>query len=270
MYPQLTLRSINEPGGITVERLATAYLGVLEAWNEFLVKYDNGKGVVLIGHSQGAWMLIKLLKEQIDANSAERKLLVSALALGGNVLVPEGNLVGGDFQNIPACREAVETGCVIAYSAFLTEPPVGPFPATYFGRPYDSIFGAPPGSEVLCVNPTLLSQTGAAGPLLPYARTKPFPGVFKGLYGKLPTASTPWVESPGEYSAQCHKEHGASWLQVNPVGAAVDPAEYVKELLGPKWGLHLLDVNIALGNLVKTVAIQSQAYMFGHAARLRH
>jgi hypothetical protein len=127
MYPQLTLKAINEPGGITPERFATAYAGVLQAWNEFLAKYDNGKGVVLIGHSQGAWMLIQLLKEQVDTNPAERKLLVSALPLGGNVLVPEGKLVGGDFQNIPACQEAIQTGCVIAYSTFLKEP-MGPAP----------------------------------------------------------------------------------------------------------------------------------------------
>jgi len=47
---------------------------------------------------------------------------------------------------------------------------------------------------------------------------------------------------------------------VNPVGAAVDPTEYVQEALGPDWGLHLYDVNIALGNLVDTVALESAAY----------
>jgi hypothetical protein len=70
------------------------------------------------------------------------------------------------------------------------------------------------------------------------------------------------VASPGEYTAQCHKENGASWLQVNPVGTPVDPDEYVQESLGPDWGLHLYDINIALGNLVKTVAIQADAYGF--------
>ena len=38
--------------------------------------------------------------------------------------------------------------------------------------------------------------------------------------------------------------------------------ELVLELIGPEWGLHLYDVNIALGNLVNTVAIQTQAYGF--------
>lgn len=260
MYPQLTLRAINEPGGITLEAETKAYLGVLDAWQEYLDKYNKGRGVVLIGHSQGAALLIQLIKEQVDPNPSVRQQLVSAILLGGNVLVPEGKLVGGDFQNIPACQAAYETHCVIAYSTFLKEPPQDSF----FGRPESTLLGGGEnkGMQVLCVNPTQLTQNeGAVGPLLPYASTTPFPGLL-GLFIETPTGSTPWVASTGEYTAQCHNEHGASWLQVNPVGPPIDPPEYVKEALGPAWGLHLYDVNIALGNLVKTVALQTQAYEF--------
>ncbi len=180
--------------------------------------------------------------------------------MGGNVLVPEGQLVGGTFQNVPVCQAAAQTHCVIAYSTFLKEPPEGAF----FGRPDSPLLGPGvenKGEEVVCVNPALLSQSGATGPLLPYASTTPFPGGL-GLVQETPTGPTPWVAAPGEYTAQCHKENGASWLQVNPVGTAVDPAEYVKEELGPDWGLHLYDVNIALGNLVNTTAIQAAVYAF--------
>ncbi|HYB24497.1 MAG TPA: DUF3089 domain-containing protein, partial [Solirubrobacteraceae bacterium] len=179
---------------------------------------------------------------------------------GGNVLVPEGQLVGGTFQTVPACTAADETQCVIAYSTFLKEPPEG----SYFGRANSPLLGPGEenaGKEVVCVNPTLLTQNGGTGPLLPYASTTPFPGLL-GLVQETPTASTPWVASLGEYTAQCHHENGASWLQVNPVGSAYDPPAFVKEPLGPDWGLHLYDVNIALGNLVKTVAIQSATYAF--------
>jgi hypothetical protein len=261
MYPQLTLRAIDEPGGITLEAETKAYLGVLDAWQEYLGKYNKGRGVVLIGHSQGAALLIQLIKEQIDPNPSVRQQLVSAVLLGGNVLVPEGKLVGGDFQNIPACQAAYETHCVIAYSTFLKEPPQDSF----FGRPESALLGGGSenkGMQVVCVNPTQLAQNeGASGALLPYASTTPFPGLL-GLFMETPTGSTPWVASTGEYTAQCHNEHGASWLQVNPVGPPIDPPQYVKEALGPQWGLHLYDVNIALGNLVKTVALQTQAYEF--------
>lgn len=269
MYPQLTLAAIGNPGGITKEEELTAYLGVLEPFIEYLEKYNEGRGFVLIGHSQGALLLEQLIKEQIDPNPALRKQLVSAILLGGNVLVPEGKLVGGTFQNVPACQSAVETSCVIAYSSFLKEPPEGSF----FGRPNSPLLNpgetVPEGMQVLCVNPTLLTQSSAAGPLLPYASTKKFPGAL-GAFAPAPSASTPWVTTPDLYEASCKHENGASWLQISIAGSPSEEVltareehhEIVKELLGPNWGLHLYDVNLAVGNLVKTVAIQAQAYAF--------
>jgi Protein of unknown function (DUF3089) len=259
MYPQITLAALNG-GPVSEQASIKAYTGVAEAFGEYLAKYNKGRGFVLIGHSQGSLMLEQLIKEVIDPNPALRHQLVSALLMGGNVLVPEGQLVGGTFQNVPACQAADQTHCVIAYSTFLQEPPEG----SYFGRPESPLLGVGVKNEgmlVVCVNPTLLNQNAGAGPLLPYASTTPYPGSL-GLFTQTPTGSTPWVASPGEYTAQCHDENGASWLQVNPVGTPVDPEEYVQESLGPDWGLHLYDVNIALGNLVRTVALQSAAYAF--------
>jgi Protein of unknown function (DUF3089) len=259
MYKQLTLKAINEPP-VPESAAAIAYLSMREAFEEYMSKYNEGRGIVLIGHSQGSALLKVLMQEQFDNNAAMREKLVGAVLLGGNVLVPEGELVGGDFQHIPLCQSAIETHCLIAYSTFLKEPPEGAF----FGRANSPLLGggSHEGMQVACVNPTQLTQDeGSAGPLLPYASTTPFPGIL-GTFTPTPKAATPWVSSPGEYTAQCHNENKASWLQVNPVGTAVNPPEYVMESLGPDWGLHLYDVNIALGNLVKTVALQIQAYGF--------
>ena len=68
IYPQLTIPAINTPGGITPEGSAIAYVGVLTAFEEYLAKYNDGRGFVLIGHSQGSAMLEQLIKEQIDPN----------------------------------------------------------------------------------------------------------------------------------------------------------------------------------------------------------
>jgi hypothetical protein len=260
MYPQITLAALNSGKPTSPAASLKAYLGVRSAFEEYLSKYNKGRGFVLIGHSQGSLLLEQLIKEQIDTNAMLRKQLISAIIPGGNVLVPEGQNVGGTFKTVPTCESATEIHCVIAYSTFLKEPPEGSF----FGRENSPLLGGGvvnTGKEVVCVNPTLLNQTGAAGPALPYASTTPFPGEL-GFVQESPTGTTPWVTSPGEYTAQCHKENGASWLQINPVGTAVDPASYVQEELGPDWGLHLYDVNLVVGNLVKTVAIQTQAYAF--------
>jgi hypothetical protein len=43
-----------------------------------------------------------------------------------------------------------------------------------------------------------------------------------------------------------------------------DPRELLAETLGPTFGLHLYDINLALGNLVGMVALQSQVYDLEH------
>ena len=256
MYPQVTLAALNSGKRVSTAASITAYIGVVKAFSEYLAKYNDGRGFVLLGHSQGALILEQLIKGVIDPNPALRRRLVSADLMGGNVLVPKGRLVGGTFEHVPVCRTAIQTHCVIAYSSFLKEPPS----PSYFGRENSPLLQPGVinvGKEVVCVNPALATQSGAAGALLPYAPTTIS---SEGLFEQPPTASTPWVTAPGEYTGQCHKEHGASWLQINPVGPAIDPPEYVKERLGAEWGLHVYDVNIALGNLVHTTALQSGAY----------
>lgn len=264
MYKQITLTALkHEEEGKPLSPTASiiAYESMASGFAEFISKYDKGKGFELIGHSQGSLLLEHLIAEQIEPNPTLSKELVGATLLGGNVLVPDGQLVGGTFKTVPACSAAAETHCVIAYSSFLKEPPEG----AYFGRANSPLTGGGhEGEEVVCVNPALLSQNGAEGELLPYANTTRFPGEL-GYVEQVPTekeAGVKWIESPGEYNAQCHKENGASWLQINPVGTPQDPPEYVEESLGPDWGLHLYDVNIALGNLVRDVALEATAYGF--------
>jgi len=263
IYPQLTLEAINSPGGIPPEAAITAYLGVRAAFLEYLARYNDGRPFVLIGHSQGSAMLIQLIKELIDPNPALREKLVSAIILGGNVIVPEGKKVGGSFKNVPACSFAWQTGCVIAYSSFLREPPN----PSFFGRPSSPLLGLGASEvehpEVLCVNPAVLVQNGGEGPLFSLYPTRPFPGLL-GLVLKSPSAPTPWVATPDEYAAQCIHRNGATWLQLNFAGPPNDPRERLTEPLGPEWGTHLVDVNVALGNLVWLVRLQGFVYLLEH------
>jgi hypothetical protein len=268
MYPQLTigaeLEQLGTLGTFKQEDVQTAYAAVLAAWHEYLAKYNHGRGVVLIGHSQGAGMLRKLIKEEVDPNESQRKLLVSALLMGGNVSVPEGKLVGGDFQNIPECQAAYETHCVVAYSTFLQQPPADSLFGTVEGPVAALGGGAASGADlqVMCVNPTLLVQNGGVGDLLPYEATTPIQGAVLGYGLQAPKAATPWVATPGQYTAQCMHSGDDTWLQATDVGPVGDPREVIEERLGPTFGLHIEDINLALGNLVKLVGIQAQVYGF--------
>ena len=199
-------------------------------------------------------LLKQLIKEQIDPNPALRKQLVSAVLLGGNVLVPKGKTVGGDFQHVPACQVAWQTALRRGLLELLERTAAGRVLRTGEQPParrQTQRRRSQQARSAVREPRAARSRAVGAGPLLPYASTTPFPG-FLGPSGDIraPKAPTPWVSTPGQYTAQCEQANGASWLQLTDVGPAGDPREQVAEVLGPLWGTHLVDVNIALGNLV--------------------
>ncbi|HWT93071.1 MAG TPA: DUF3089 domain-containing protein [Solirubrobacteraceae bacterium] len=249
VYRQLTLKAIATPRDGAAANLG--YKDVQDAWREYLRKFNKGRGVILIGHSQGTYMLRELVKREIDRKPAVRKRLVAAHLLGGNVTVKKGSDRGGDFKSVPACRRAAQTGCVVAYSMFDTPPPAD----ARFGRTTEK------GLEVLCTNPASLG--GGNGALDTISRTEQFPGTL-GLAVNaattLPKVGTTWVAFPGRSTGRCVDQGGAQWLQVDPAGGPADTRPLFKANLGAGWGLHLGDVNIALGNLVNLAASEARAY----------
>ncbi len=67
---------------------------------------------------------------------------------------------------------------------------------------------------------------------------------------------------PGRYTATSESKGGATWLWVS--SRPGDPRPVVTPTLGPTWGLHLDDVNLALGDLVNDVAKAETAYAAHH------
>lgn len=239
MYRQITSAGLAGAGHPSP---AEAYGDVRAAWRDYLVHDNHGRGVVLIGHSQGAYALKQLVKDEVDRVPATRRLLVSAILLGGNVLT--GN--PGDFANVPPCRSSAQTGCVVAYSSFDRKPP----PNARFG------IAANPAEHVVCVNPA--APAGGAAPVTPL-----FPSALLQLLGGGGLGVTPktfWVAFPGLYTARCERSGNASWLQIDHRTRAGDRRPVVRALLGAGWGLHAVDVNIALADLVGLVRDEAAAY----------
>jgi hypothetical protein len=106
----------------------------------------------------------------------------------------------------------------------------------------------------MCVNPA--APGGGSAPLDPYVPALVL--AFRG--GSTATLSTPWVSFPGEYSARCETSGNATWLQVTRTGGSGDTRPELTRLQDPALGLHILDVNIALGNLVALVGDEAAAY----------
>ena len=90
------------------------YDDVRDAWRHYLERDNRGRGVVLIGHSQGSYILTELLRQEIDGKPVQSRL-VSAILLGATFAVANGKDVGGSLQQIPLCHKPAQTGCVVTY-----------------------------------------------------------------------------------------------------------------------------------------------------------
>ena len=257
IYRQITLAGIAGFGvsgpGSPAE---TAYSDVLEAWRSYLANDNDGRGVVLIGHSQGSIMLRQLIRTEIENHPDQQKLLVSGVLLGGNVSVRAGSDVGGDFKQTPTCSQPGQFGCVVAYSTYSTDPG----PTTFFGNTNtdntSAAFNLPtgPGFEVACTDPGVLSgETGPVGVTIPSEQFAAGPinaGIVVTNGGPPPTASTTWVKPADRYTGGCRSINGANVYRYDPVGASKRPNEFP-----PAWGTHLLDANLGvdpLGDIVRT------------------
>jgi hypothetical protein len=265
MYRQITLaglrlRLAGGGGGASLEH-GLQYDDVKDAWKYYLDHDNKGRGFVLIGHSQGSFVLAELIRQEIDAKPVEARM-VSAILPGATMSVPRGKEVGGSFQHVPFCHSASETGCVIAYSAFRSTVP--PPANTLFGKVADKDMVA------ACTNPAALG--GGNGELHAYlstdgrtivGTTPPKPWVAPGR-----PIDTPWVSVPGLLTARCTSNLNATYLEVtlHPDPAGKRTSDIVGDLSGngqvlANWGLHLVDVNIAMGNLVDLVGQQAKAWL---------
>ena len=264
MYRQVTLAGLRRmlaPGAaVTLDR-GVQYDDVKDAWNHYLQHDNRGRGFVLVAHSQGSFILNRLIREEIDGKPIQSRM-VSAILLGTTIAVPKGKDVGGSFQHVPLCKSASQTGCVITYASFRSTMP--PPANTLFGKVPDANMAA------ACTNPAALG--GGSGELHAYlsndgrtitGTTKPKPWVVP----EQPI-DTPWVSVPGLLTAKCAANDNASgYLEVtvngNPSGPRTD--DIVGDIgaapnVLANWGLHLIDVNLAMGNLVDVVGQQSKAY----------
>jgi hypothetical protein len=249
-----------EPTLFTPAIDAAQYNSVLDPWKYFLKHYSHGRPFVLIAHSQGAFVLRELIAKQIDPNPKLRDRMLSALLYGGAVVVKTGSLVGGSFKHIPGCTSTSELGCVVSYSSFPGVPPVGADWGDNTHSPTNFVGPVPAGDAILCTNPTALG--GGSGIL-----ESVFPVSFPPGNGvdvpasEVPgqAGSTPFFEYNDSYTAQCAQSGANHYLQVTPVNGATPLTS--TGALAPLWGLHPLDANLALGNMVSLIASETTAYL---------
>jgi hypothetical protein len=265
IYRQITLAGLrrvlaNPAAATSAFGSGTQYDDVRDAWRHYVQNDNKGRGVVLVGHSQGAYVLMDLIRQEIDGKPIQSRL-VSAILLGATLPVARGKGVGGVFQHIPLCKSASQTGCVITFASFRSTLP--PPANTLFGKVAD------PNMVAACTNPAALS--GGSGELHAYltkdGNTITSTSAVKPWVVPEKPIETPWVSVPGLLTAECKTNENATYLEVQVHGNPSDPR--VDDIVGDlgvapqvlaNWGLHLVDVNLAMGNLVDIVGQQARAY----------
>jgi len=264
VYRQLTIPRLQQAlaAGLAEEQLAPdfdlAYRDVAAAWRHYLEHHNRGRPFVLIGHSQGTIHLTRLVAGEIEGRPVAARML-SALLIGYNFEVPQGRDIGGTFLSTPLCTRAGQTGCVVTYVSFRAGSP--PPEGALFGRV------ATPGRTVACTNPATLA--GGDAPLESYWFAGPSltssPSAITWSAAGPPPAL--FLRTRGLVSARCVNDGQVGYLAVtvnaDPADARTDRIPGDVAIAGvplPGWGIHLVDMNIAQGDLFRLVQTQAEAY----------
>lgn len=255
IYRQMTVASIATyaTGGDVRGPGLLAYRDVRDAFRQYLRSRSGGRPFVLIGHSQGSLMLQQLIAEEIEKDPALRKRMLLAILPGYNLLVPRGRLVGGTLQRTPLCSRLGESGCVLSWVSFRERnvPPAG----AIFG------YADQPGMTVACTNP---ARPGAAGwvPFDSYWNARSGQAVAGGpiRWSSEGPSPSPYLRTEGLVSGRCVNEGARAYLSVR---TNADPTDKRTDRVGgevaifgmflPGWGMHLADMAIAQGDLIRQV-----------------
>lgn len=246
----------------------TAYGDVLDAFKHYLANYNDGRGIILVGHSQGSGVLSRLIREEFENSDYLSQLLISAHLPGATLAVPVGHEVGGSFSKTPVCNSKEQTGCVVSFVSYRENDPFLENPA--FGLIEDENF------EAICVNPADLTENSPnldvrlplqQAPITSLLVDKkgsggPYPNVYKNFFK---SANYSLFNVPGKFTGQCQRNDlGVHYLEVTLLNDAGDQraSEYEGELwVAPNWGLHLLDVSLAMGDLLTLAESQIESWL---------
>ncbi|MEE4454061.1 DUF3089 domain-containing protein [Novosphingobium resinovorum] len=212
-----------------------AYGDVLASFEIFTRHLRPGQPIALAGHSQGAFLLRRLMRDRI-AGTPLTKRLVGAWVIGWPVSL-EHDL---PKMGIPACTRADQPGCVVSWLS-VADPADVAMPLKAYARRTGLDAKSVAGSAFLCTNPLtgVPDSTAEAeanlGTLVPD---------FKARSGTIVEKTVP---------AACGPDH---FLHIGPP-PKLDLGAYVL----PGNNYHLYDVTLFWANLRADFERRTQAWL---------
>jgi hypothetical protein len=135
------------------QALDAAYRDVLAAFDQFIADSDPDLPIVIVGHSQGALHVMRLLKDRV-AGTALAPRIAAVYVLGWPVSIAHDLPAMG----LPACTGPAQSGCVLSWMSYAEPAETGDTLTAYDRLP--GLDGASrKDSAILCTNPL----TGGAG-----------------------------------------------------------------------------------------------------------
>ncbi len=131
-----------------------AYLDVLAAFDAFIAQAPKEAPIILAGHSQGSFHLVRMLRERVAGTPIATRIAVAYL-VGWPVSI-EADLPA---MGLPACARADSSNCVLSWMSF-SEPAEA--------APLFKVFDATPGmtgqsrvgKPIVCSNPAIAEASG--------------------------------------------------------------------------------------------------------------
>jgi CubicO group peptidase (beta-lactamase class C family) len=236
-YRQATSAAVTDP----VNGMAAygfAFQDVRAAFQQFVAQTAD-RPIVILGHSQGAFHLMRLLSEEITGTPLVDRL-VAAYVVG--IAVPTG-MVADAWSDLTICSEPTSSGCVAAWSTYGPNADALSYQRRTAPR-YEKYARADGGIDLLCMNP--LTGAADAAPAAANLGAVPIPP----LNGYL-TAPV-----PGLVGASC--EDG-----ILRTGAALEPPFAALSLPGESY--HFYDIALFHTNLRRDTARRVDAWLAEHA-----
>jgi hypothetical protein len=245
LYRQVTMGTYLFGGKGEESRSEVAYSDVEDAFLHYMGQYNHGREVVLLGHSQGADMIVRLLKARFEHDPLMRQRLLVAMPIGGPVEVPRGRTLGGTFSTLPLCTRPDELTCVVAFQS----RPAG-------GKVGKPAFEPQAGNDIACVNPAALGGAGAHR----FSRSLfPIMAMTRSSLHGIEGIETPFLLLRNFYTGECTE--GPDGYRYLGVAAAPKPGDARQSALdlssapfNGTLGLHVADFQFAMGDLIDLVA----------------